>query len=140
MSIATPEGTQLTERQAEFLQLLADGKSQNEIALMCGVSPSHVSSTLYEARRRQLAHCGDLLLTPRQLEILALVGEGYTDYQIGQRLYIATRTVGHLIVEARERLQASNRIQCVLMAVAYEMLILDSDGKLFVPYEIAVAA
>lgn len=133
MSIAaTSQDTQLTERQAKYLGLADEGLSYQEIGVLCGVSDRTVSSTIYHVRNRQLA---DRSLTARHLEILALVGAGMTDPEIGQRLYLSPKTVSIHIQSARERLDARNRVHAVMLAVALELLILDSDGALFAPHE-----
>ena len=48
-------------------------------------------------------------LTPRQREILALVAEGMTDAQIGERLGIAAATVKKHLEAVYERLDVHNR-------------------------------
>jgi len=56
-------------------------------------------------------------LTPRQLEVLKLISEGYNYQSIGEKLFIS---VGTVKVHARMILacnQASNMIQLVVAAV-----------------------
>lgn len=132
---ATPEGTQLTERQELYLRLAEDeGKSYAEIALQCGVSVGTVSSTISFVRNRALAIAGERELTARQLEILRLVGSGYTTKEIGAELYMSPFTVVNHLRLVRDRLGAINSLHAVMLAIAHELLILDSDGGLLIPY------
>lgn len=77
-------------------------------------------------------------LTPRQLEILSLAGNGKRGPEIAEELFISPRTVEHTLESARERLQAKTNAQAVARAVVTEQLILGSDGELRVP-ELVIA-
>ncbi|MBO1413140.1 response regulator transcription factor [Streptomyces sp. FH025] len=55
-------------------------------------------------------------LTPREQEILALVGEGLTNRQIGQRLYLAEKTVKNHISRLLAKLGVERRVQAALIA------------------------
>jgi DNA-binding NarL/FixJ family response regulator len=59
----------------------------------------------------------DLKPTLRQLEILALAREGYSNRRIGQTLHIAEVTVKNYMSEAIIRLGASNRASAVINAI-----------------------
>lgn len=72
-------------------------------------------------------------LTPRQLEILTLAGNGMRAPQIAEKLFLSPRTVNHTLQDARERLVAKTNAQAVARAVVTEQLILGSDGDLRVP-------
>jgi DNA-binding CsgD family transcriptional regulator len=72
-------------------------------------------------------------LTPRQLEMLALVGNGRSHRAIAEKLVISPRTVEHTIRSAKERLDASTVAQAVARAVVTEQLILGIGGELIVP-------
>ncbi|GAA2253481.1 DNA-binding response regulator [Streptomyces ruber] len=60
----------------------------------------------------------DLLpgLTEREREILALIGEGLTNRQIGQRLYLAEKTVKNHISRLLAKLGVERRIQAAVIA------------------------
>lgn len=49
-------------------------------------------------------------LTPRQLEVLALVSERYSSKEIGQELNLSSHTVDNHIAEIKERLGAVSRL------------------------------
>ncbi|MER7667528.1 response regulator transcription factor [Kitasatospora sp. NPDC096128] len=55
-------------------------------------------------------------LTEREREILALVGEGLTNRQIGQRLYLAEKTVKNHISRLLAKLGVERRVQAAIIA------------------------
>jgi DNA-binding NarL/FixJ family response regulator len=55
-------------------------------------------------------------LTLRQLEVLRLLGEGYTNKEIAKALDIAERTAKAHVAAILEALGADNRTQAVLAA------------------------
>ncbi|XTZ18812.1 helix-turn-helix transcriptional regulator [Micromonospora echinospora] len=50
-------------------------------------------------------------LTPREREVLALVAEGLTNREIGQRLFISERTIGVHVSHIFDKLQVRTRVQ-----------------------------
>jgi two-component system nitrate/nitrite response regulator NarL len=61
-------------------------------------------------------------LTPRELEILALVAKGDTNRQIADTLIIAENTVKNHIKNLLEKLSVDNRVQLAAFAVKNELL------------------
>ncbi|WP_413760587.1 response regulator [Streptomyces sp. MMBL 11-3] len=59
-------------------------------------------------------------LTVREREILALIGEGLTNRQIGQRLYLAEKTVKNHISRLLAKLGVERRIQAAVIATQVE--------------------
>ena len=57
-------------------------------------------------------------LTARELEIIALVGEGRRNKAIGERLYISEKTVRHYLTSIFNKLQVADRLE--LMIYAYQ--------------------
>ncbi|MEV6103497.1 response regulator transcription factor [Streptomyces sp. NPDC051940] len=55
-------------------------------------------------------------LTPREVEILELIGEGLTNRQIGQRLYLAEKTVKNHVSRMLAKLGVERRIQAAVLA------------------------
>ncbi|WBB80933.1 AAA family ATPase [Micromonospora sp. WMMD882] len=51
------------------------------------------------------------VLTPREREVLALVAEGLTNREIGQRLFISERTIGVHVSHIFDKLQVRTRVQ-----------------------------
>ena len=56
-------------------------------------------------------------ITSRQLEIIALVIEGFTNHEIAARLQISSRTVQSHLASAMQRLQATSRTQLAVTAL-----------------------
>ncbi|MFI5530244.1 response regulator [Kitasatospora sp. NPDC051853] len=56
------------------------------------------------------------LLTSREREVLALVGEGMTNRQIGQRLYLTEKTVKNHLSRLLAKLGVERRVQAALIA------------------------
>ncbi|QHC24173.1 response regulator [Streptomyces sp. GS7] len=55
-------------------------------------------------------------LSPREREILVLVGDGLTNRQIGQRLYLSEKTVKNHISRLLAKLGVARRIQAAVLA------------------------
>ncbi|MGW2402642.1 LuxR C-terminal-related transcriptional regulator, partial [Kitasatospora sp. NPDC001664] len=55
-------------------------------------------------------------LTGREHEILALIGEGLTNRQIGERLYLAEKTVKNHISRLLAKLGVERRVQAAVIA------------------------
>jgi DNA-binding NarL/FixJ family response regulator len=58
-------------------------------------------------------------LTPRELEVLALLGEGYSNREIATALYISERTVKNHVTHVLGRLQLRDRTQAALFAAQF---------------------
>lgn len=74
------------------------------------IEPVAASKLLREVRT------DDDELTPRELEVLGLVAEGLTNREVGERLYIAERTVKFHVSSILAKLDASNRTGAVAAA------------------------
>ncbi|KOU11722.1 LuxR family transcriptional regulator [Streptomyces sp. NRRL F-4711] len=59
-------------------------------------------------------------LTERERDILALIGEGLTNRQIGQRLYLAEKTVKNHISRLLAKLGVERRVQAAVIATHAE--------------------
>ena len=57
-------------------------------------------------------------LTQRELEIVALVADGYSAKEIAQRTQLSPRTIERVIENCRFKLQARNKSQLVTKAIA----------------------
>jgi DNA-binding NarL/FixJ family response regulator len=56
-------------------------------------------------------------LSPREREVLALVGEGCDNAEIAQRLYLSQSTVKNHVSKLLEKLGAANRVQAVVFGI-----------------------
>ncbi|MEV6567959.1 response regulator transcription factor [Streptomyces kronopolitis] len=61
---------------------------------------------------------GDALsaLSPREREVLGLIGEGLTNRQIGERLYLSEKTVKNYVSRLLAKLGVARRIQAAVLA------------------------
>ncbi|MYX32885.1 MULTISPECIES: response regulator transcription factor [unclassified Streptomyces] len=59
-------------------------------------------------------------LTPREREILELVGEGLTNRQIGKRLFLSEKTVKNHISRMLAKLGVERRIQAAVLATQHQ--------------------
>jgi LuxR family transcriptional regulator, quorum-sensing system regulator BjaR1 len=60
---------------------------------------------------------GNSSLTPREREVLALVAQGKSAWQIGEILHISKRTVDEHVQTAVRKLGAANRTHAVVIAL-----------------------
>ena len=61
-------------------------------------------------------------LTPRELEVLALLSEGMSDAEIAQQLTISSSTASHHVRAIRSKLGASNRAEAVALALQHGLI------------------
>ncbi|GED83995.1 response regulator transcription factor [Streptomyces sp. 6-11-2] len=82
------------------------------------LDPSATTKLMARLRGGQQPEEPDTLpgLTDREREILALIGEGLTNRQIGQRLYLAEKTVKNHISRLLAKLGVERRIQAAVIA------------------------
>ena len=59
-------------------------------------------------------------LTPRQLEIIELLAQGYNAVQVGETMGISFETVKHQIYLACRKLELGNRIQLIVLYVRWQ--------------------
>ncbi|WP_344529976.1 response regulator transcription factor [Streptomyces albiaxialis] len=68
------------------------------------------------ARERQSAPPELARLSPREREVLELIGEGLTNRQIGERLFLAEKTVKNRISSILSKLGVGRRVQAAVIA------------------------
>ncbi len=56
------------------------------------------------------------VLTPREREVLALVGAGLSNAEIGERLFLVEGTVKAYVSAVLSRLDVKNRVQAAVLA------------------------
>jgi DNA-binding NarL/FixJ family response regulator len=56
-------------------------------------------------------------LTPREVEVLTLVGEGLSDGEIAERLFISKKTASVHVTNIKGKLGTDNRVETALAAM-----------------------
>jgi len=59
-------------------------------------------------------------LTAREREILALIGNGYTNRQIGEKIFLSEQTIKHYVTNILQKLQVRSRVEAALLANRHE--------------------
>lgn len=55
-------------------------------------------------------------LTDRERDILALIGNGLTNREIGERLFLSEKTIKHYVTNILQKLQVRSRVEAALVA------------------------
>jgi len=79
------------------------------------VTPSLASSILYDMTHttgEDPLHA----LTERESQVLELVGEGLTNREIGERLFLSEKTIKHYMTGVLQKLQVRSRVEAALIA------------------------
>jgi DNA-binding NarL/FixJ family response regulator len=58
-------------------------------------------------------------LTSREREILALIGNGYTNRQIGEKIFLSEQTIKHYVTNILQKLQVRSRVEAALLATKH---------------------
>ncbi|WP_103889451.1 response regulator [Actinacidiphila yanglinensis] len=94
------------------IRTVAEGQS-----LLDPATTTRLMSTLREDRSDAGPERGELAgLTPREREILGLIGEGLTNRQIGERLYLSEKTVKNNVSRLLAKLGVERRVQAAVIA------------------------
>jgi DNA-binding NarL/FixJ family response regulator len=55
-------------------------------------------------------------LTDREREILALIGNGMTNREIGEQIFLSEKTIKHYVTNILQKLQVRSRVEAALLA------------------------
>src|SRR5690349_6141722 len=90
-----------------FVHLRSQAK---RLLLTMQVQVANTSETTFQLHKKLSKNCNDLKvckLTDRELQIMALIGQGFTNKEIAQKLYISLETVKshrkHLLLKTDSR-------------------------------------
>ncbi|MPY88399.1 MAG: response regulator [Luteitalea sp.] len=99
-------------------------KSAPKNELLAAVRAVHAGGRYVppDVAARLAEHLGEDDLTPRELEVLGLIREGYRNKQIADRLSIAETTVNFHIKNLVEKLGANDRAHAVAIAIRRGLL------------------
>ena len=56
-------------------------------------------------------------LTERERQVLQLLGEGLTNREIGERLFLAEKTIKHYMTSVLQKLHVRSRVEAALLAL-----------------------
>lgn len=59
-------------------------------------------------------------LTEREREILALIGNGFTNRAIGEKVFLSEQTVKHYVTNILQKLQVRSRVEAALLASRHD--------------------
>ena len=104
-------GDPLTEREREILALLSNGSSTADIAARLGIRDRTVRRHATNVYTKIGAQRESNALTPRELEILALLAAGNATADIAEQLVISTTTVKSHLTSVYKKIGATNRVQ-----------------------------
>jgi two-component system NarL family response regulator len=79
------------------------------------LSPQMAGSLVSEFRQRQ-SNKEDIDLSPREMEVLKLVGDGMTNAEIAEKLFLGESTVRTYLSRLLDKLQLRNRAAAVAYA------------------------
>ncbi len=79
------------------------------------VSPALASAILYEMTHEDPINPLDDL-TERERQVLQLVGQGLTNREIGEELFLAEKTVKHYMTSVLQKLRVRSRVEAALLA------------------------
>ncbi|MER8072172.1 response regulator transcription factor [Streptomyces sp. NPDC094034] len=97
----------------DAVRTVASGRSMLDPATTARLMSSLRGEDAAQERREPDALAG---LSPREREILGLIGEGLTNRQIGERLYLSEKTVKNHISRLLSKLGVERRIQAAVLA------------------------
>jgi DNA-binding NarL/FixJ family response regulator len=89
------------------------------------LSPDLAFSMLAAAKDTEQAAQAVSILTPREEEVLNLIGEGLSTPEVASSLFISTKTVRHHLSSIYEKLDSRDRTQAVVRAVRMGIIRLD---------------
>lgn len=117
LTLAEPEGyLQIFMDEGEAMRLLLEKQSSNPAHPLSGYVKRLLTSFAESASPQNPKHKMIESLTDRELGILRLVAEGYSNAEIGQRLHLALSTVKGHNLRIFNKLQAQNRTEAVVRA------------------------
>ena len=84
------------------------------------VTPTMANRILHEMTHKEPTDPFDQL-SSREAEILELVGTGLTNREIGERLFLAEKTVKHYMTNILQKLHVRSRVEAALLAQRREL-------------------
>lgn len=95
----------------QYLHSVVEGKSE--------ATRGMAGKLLYQFREKDLKNLPQTNLTRREKEILLLIGDGISNKQMANQLFISENTVKNHIKNLLEKLELENRVQLAIYAVKH---------------------
>jgi DNA-binding CsgD family transcriptional regulator/tetratricopeptide (TPR) repeat protein len=86
-------------------------------------------STVEERARQSTSHTDGLGLTAREIQVLALVARGLTNKQIGEALFISSKTAGVHVSNILAKLGVARRVEAAAIAQRFGLLDDSADAR-----------
>ncbi len=128
-----PDKNLLSDYECKILAVFSERKSAEEIVGLLNVNID--TANLLEGLAKELSQSvnqsisqsvnQEVELTPRQGEILGLIGKGMTNKEIAVFLHISIKTVDNHRRQIMERLNVQNFASLILVAVRFGLISLD---------------
>lgn len=116
-------------RLVEAIRLVYEGGSYLPPDLLHKVLNEFRRQTSTGNKARERPRSGAASLTARELEILQLIVEGYSNAQIARSLYISEKTVKNHITNILRKLDVGDRTQAAVYALRYGLAKLDDPPE-----------
>ena len=95
----------------QAVRLMSQGQIYISPSLAAKLLMGSRPRTRGDARKGSLPH-----LTPREEQILAILGEGRSNKEIGNKLDLSEKTIKHHLTNILQKLKVRNRVEAALMA------------------------
>lgn len=101
--------SKLEEAQVNLVDLM--GASFYKSAI-----PAHFQPQAREVMIQNMGLESDIQLNPRELEVIKLVLQGHSPSQIAPKVFLAKRTIEHLLEKIKEKLECNSKTQLIQKA------------------------
>ena len=102
-----------TRELVDVLHLVQDGQSYVSPILAAGLLRAISESAPSEHQPAESILAG---LSERESQILSLIADGLSNQEIGQRIFLAEKTVKHYVTSIFQKLNVQSRVQAALFA------------------------
>jgi DNA-binding NarL/FixJ family response regulator len=104
--------------EAETFFALLEGVSRGEAPITKPLATKILQEFARQAQPRQAPTVGPVEpLTPRERDVIALVAQGRTNHEIGERLFLSENTIKYHLTNILTKLHLNNRAEAVAYAL-----------------------
>lgn len=87
--------------------------------LLEGLQPTEATRQTMKTPWKEIKSVGHFDLSPRDLELLSLLAQGLTNREIGDKLYLAEKTIKNNLTRLYARIQVQNRVEATRFALSH---------------------